>query len=567
MTTRPIAIVTVGSQSDVGRERDQNQDSLMCFMPAASSGLPPRQGWLFAVADGMGGYAAGEVASQIAVETIIQHYAASDAEDLATVLQQGISLANEAVCRRGQELGVEIMGTTVVCAAVRDDQLYIAHVGDSRAYLLRGETLKALTRDHSLVSEQVRQGLLTEAEALESDLRGIVTRALGMKSRVQADIAGPLDLRADDVILLCSDGVCGYVPEDQIRYILQTHRTTPQTAAEFLVEAANAVGGFDNATAVVLWVSRIEHVALESDDDTAPTAPQISRPLHSPAINRSKTETLTLPPATDGASDGASTGGDDLEQTSDRLPALSQRVSTMVAPALARLPAWVRTPLVAGIAIIVALAIIFGMLLALSRSNAAPLASVDTTPTVPASATAPSQTPAAQATNDAEMVEYTLTIAPQAPLITLTHLSAITIRAQAGATTNLTVTFRTNATIIEPTTFDTLIDLSEPGRAVRVELAPQVNFNRQEQVKIEVLAEEDSGLGRAGDARNDWTVGTFGLPPSPGLRMRARLTALIALEPAAPARPGRLPVRLLIRWLGTGAIPGDFKPEVSQTQR
>ncbi|MGQ9904711.1 MAG: PP2C family protein-serine/threonine phosphatase [Anaerolineae bacterium] len=565
MTTRPIAILTVGNQSDIGKERDQNQDSLMCFMPVTAAGVPPQQGWLFVVADGMGGYAAGEVASQIAVETIVQHYAASDAEDLATVLQQGISLANEAVCRRGQELGVEIMGTTVVCAAVRDDQLYIAHVGDSRAYLLRGETLKALTRDHSLVSEQVRQGLLTEAEALESDLRGIVTRALGMKSRVEADIAGPLDLHADDVILLCSDGVCGYVPEDQIRYILQTHRAAPQAAAELLVEAANAAGGFDNATAVVLSVSRIEQVALE-DDDTNATAPHATLPQ--PASNgqtqpasagRSNTETMPI----------AATEGDGLEQTSDRLAVSTEphNASAMIATTLARLPAWARTPLAAGIAIILALGILFGLLLAFSRGNAAPLASVDATPTIPVSATAPSQTPATQAINDAEMVEYTLTIAPQAPLITLTHLSAITIRAQAGATTNLTVTFRTNATIIEPTTFDMLIDLSQPNRAVRVELAPQVNFNRQEQVKIEALAEQDAGADRTADNRNDWTIGTFGLPPSPGLRMRARLTALIALEPAAPARPGRLPVRLFIRWLGTGAIPGDFKPEVSQTQR
>ncbi len=589
-TTRPVAIVTVGSHSDVGRERDQNQDSLMCFMPTSASGLPGRQGWLFAVADGMGGYAAGEIASQIAVETIVQHYAASDAEDLASVLQQGIASANEAVCRRGRELDVEVMGTTVVCAAVRDDQLYVAHVGDSRAYLLRGETLKALTRDHSLVSEQVRQGLLTEAEALESDLRGIVTRALGMKSRVQADIAGPLALNPDDVVLLCSDGVCGYVPEDQIRYILQMHRAAPQTAAEFLVEAANAVGGFDNATAVVLCVSRIEHVALENDNDAAPAAQHVgpphtleSQPSHNPANSRSNTETLTIPPTVGGAAASTSTDSDDLEQTSDRLPALSHKTSAMIAPALARLPARMRSPLVAGIAILVMLAVVIGLALALGRGNASPSPAAGDALTRPATAitlpalVAPSQTPVAQATNDAadkarEIVEYTLTIAPQAPLITLTHLSAITIRAQAGTTATLTVTFRTNATIVEPTTFDTLVDLSEPGRVVRVELAPQVNFDRQEQVKIEALAEADSELDQTADGRSDggvidWTVGTFGLPSNPGLRMRARLTALITLEPAAPLQLGRLPVRLFIRWLGTDAIPGDFKPEVSQTQR
>jgi len=566
MTTRPIAIVTVGSRSDVGRERDQNQDSLMCFMPATASGLPSRQGWLFAVADGMGGYAAGEVASQIAVETIVQHYAASDVEDLAGVLQQGISSANEAVRRRGQELGVEIMGTTVVCAAVRDDQLYIAHVGDSRAYLLRGETLKPLTRDHSLVSEQVRQGLLTEAEALESDLRGIVTRALGMKSRVQADIAGPLTLSPDDVVLLCSDGVCGYVPEDQMRYILQTHRPDPQAAANLLIEAANAAGGFDNATAIVLRVVTIEQAPLDFEEHTAPTAARAAgaqtqgdQSLTGRNESRSNAETIAVPTSAESAPES-------LENTSERLPTLPRKPGWLLPLSWREL-----LPAIILMIVLVSEAVVFA--LSVGRNNSSPTP----TPEAPALANAPTIALPTQTKLPATFTEYTLSIVPQAPLITFTHFSTVTVRAPTGAQgdapVHLTVTFRTNATIIEPNLFETLIDLSGAERIVRVELAPQVNFNRQEQVKIEALAEADSGSDPAPDAATDqsgginaWTVGTFGLPSSPGLRMRSRLTTLVTLAPTTPARSQPLPVRLFIRWQGTGAIPGDFKPEAPQTQ-
>lgn len=547
-TTRPIAIVTVGSQSDVGRERDQNQDSLMCFMPDAEDGLHPRRGWLFAVADGMGGYAAGEVASQIAVETLVQHYAASDAEDLAAVLQEGVSLANAAVCRRGQELGLEIIGTTLVCAAVRDDQLYIAHVGDSRAYLLRGEALEALTRDHSLVSEQLRQGLITEAEARESELRSVVTRALGMGARVQADISGPLTLHPDDVILLCSDGVCGYVPEDQIRYILQTHRATPQAAAELLVEAANAVGGFDNATAVVAHVSRIVHAPLSDDD--APTPDR--QPLRTPNAGRSNTETMNRPPA-----------GEDLEQTSDHLPALDAK------PARQFILGWREAiPIIILAIALLAEVFIFTSGMRRNANEATPTASpspaqTQTAAVAPAlSAAQPTRTSSEGA--PARQVTFSVSIAPQAPLITFTHLSAITEQTRPDAPTTITLTFRTNASLIQPTTFDMLLDAGKPEQVARIELAPQVNFNREEQVKIEALAETDT---QAGSDVNTWSLGTFGLPSKPALRMRSRLTVLLALEPATPVQPGKFPVRLFIRWQGTGAIPGDFKPEVSQAQR
>lgn len=565
-TTRPVAVITAGSQSDVGRERAENQDSLLCFMPEAGNGLQPRRGWLFAVADGMGGHAAGEIASQVAIETLARHYAASDAENLAAVLQQSVAAASEAVYRRSRELGVDMMGTTLVCAAVRDDQVYIAHAGDSRAYLLRGETLQALTQDHSLVGEQVRQGLLTEDEARESDLRGIVTRALGMKPRVLADITGPLTLRADDVILLCSDGVCGYVPEDQMRYLLQTHRAAPQRAAELLVEAANAAGGFDNATAVVVHVNRIAHVALADDEETLPALPAAgpsaspdSAPSDSAAISRSDTETIAAPAATGntGAQPaGAAQDGNDPEQTSDRLPTADSK------PARQSLLGWREViPLVILVVALLAEALLFTS--AMRRNPAEPA-----TTAAPASAGAVADTPAPPATRPAiapaHQITLSISLAPQPPLITFTHLSPITMRAGADTPATITLTFRTNATLIEPATFDVLLDAGEPQRMARIELAPQVNFDREEQVKIEALAEADSGI--AGEM-NTWSLGTYGLPSRPALNLRSRLIALLALETTPPVEPGRLPVRLVIRWLGSGAIPGDFRPGVSQTQR
>ena len=602
MDTRPVAFIVLGSTTDIGRQRDQNQDSLLCFTPVTTSGVQPKQGWLYAVADGMGGYEAGEVASKLAVETLIDHYAGNTVDatdDPAGVLQQGVAVANRAVYQRGRELGLDVMGTTLVCVAVRGDQLYVAHVGDSRAYLLRDNTLKALTRDHSLVGEQVRQGFLTEEEAQDSDLRGIVTRALGMKPQVQADIGGPIPLRAADVVLLCSDGVCGYVLEDQIRYILQTHRAEPQAAADFLVEAANAAGGFDNATAVVLYVSRIEHIAVE-DDRAEPDADQsvevspATDPIQPAArsAGRSNTETITLPPVPPVSPAVSSAGLEATEPTAAVAPPTAPPLEPAPAEGATGTPAPEQTSdrlrvappgalsgllsnpramiaLAALLVVVLVVAVLIAFSLGRNGAGSTPASGIttqynepparETGPTEEAPAGPVSVAAEPAAATEVEPAPYTIALAPQAPLIALTQLSVITTQAQAGVVSAVTLTFRTNATIAEPREFSATVDLSQPNHDVRVELAPQVNFDRQEQVKIEVLAEED-GAG----AVSTWTVGTLGLPSRPGLRMRSRLIMLISLKPAVLAQRSSLPIRLFIRWLGTGAIPGDFKPEVSR---
>ncbi|MCS7059993.1 MAG: protein phosphatase 2C domain-containing protein [Anaerolineae bacterium] len=562
MTTRPVAVVAFGSQTDIGRERDQNQDSLLSYTPLAPSGLPSKQGWLFVVADGMGGHLAGEVASQVAVESIVEHFAASDAEDVAAVLQQSIAVANEAVCRRAHDLGVDIMGTTLVCAVIRDDQLFVAHVGDSRAYLLRDQTLTPLTRDHSLVNEQIRQGLITETEARDSELRGIVTRALGMKGGVQADIAGPIALHTDDVVLLCTDGVCGYVPEIQIRYILQTHRTEPQSAAELLIEAANAVGGFDNATAVVAHVQRIEQAALEEEEtgETVSGQMRLEKPaavdngrVHRPAapapLMPDDSDTADNLPTEPPPSDGSPASDSQTERTNDRLTA---------APSPAQpepLIGWRELiPISVLIVVLLAEAIVFAFGARRTTTDPTPAPAPSITTSVGEAGST-----SVQGSVAVQPLVLSISVEPQPPLTAFTQLEVITTQLASNAPAAITLTFRTNATVIEPTHFETNLDLSRPKSTVRIELAPQVNFNRQEQVKIEALAE----AGPADDGQsNTWTIGAFGLPSQPDLRLRSRLTILMTLTPMQPV-PSRLPMRISIRWLAVGAIPGDFKPAVS----
>ncbi|HOG45902.1 MAG TPA: protein phosphatase 2C domain-containing protein, partial [Anaerolineae bacterium] len=149
------------------------------------------------------------------------------------------------------------MGTTVVCAVVRGAELYLAHVGDSRAYLLRDGTLHLLTQDHTLVNEQVRHGLLTPEEASDHPQRHILSRALGARPEVAVEIGSPIPLRSGDTVMLCSDGVSGYVDDPQIAYALHANRDDPQTAADTLIQLADAAGGHDNATAIVLWIEKV----------------------------------------------------------------------------------------------------------------------------------------------------------------------------------------------------------------------------------------------------------------------------------------------------------------------
>lgn len=214
-----------------------------------------RKGALFIVADGMGGHAAGEVASEIAVDAVTNVYYQDDSDDAATSLLHAIKRANALIHQRAAENMLRSgMGTTCVAAVLRGSTAYIANVGDSRAYIVRGGTVRQISQDHSWVAEQVRAGLLTEEQARTHAQRNVITRCLGTQSDVDIDVF-PEPLEENDALLLCSDGLSGLVSDDEIQRIVE--QAVPQESVYHLIERANENGGPDNITAIVIRVQEV----------------------------------------------------------------------------------------------------------------------------------------------------------------------------------------------------------------------------------------------------------------------------------------------------------------------
>lgn len=251
------ARVSWAARTDIGRVRESNEDKVDVFLPEDPSTLA-RRGRLWAVADGMGGHEAGQIAAEAGLKTLIRAYFADEspagpAEALRAALDRANVLLLQAAARMGQRTG---MGTTVVAAVVRDDVLTVAHVGDSRAYLLRpGEPARALTTDHSWVEEQVRLGVLTRAQAEASPHRNVITRCLGMDGHPGADVATET-LRPGDRVLLATDGVTGLLDEATLAHLAAGPGLSQ--AALDLIDAANDAGGRDNATVLLLRVDAFD---------------------------------------------------------------------------------------------------------------------------------------------------------------------------------------------------------------------------------------------------------------------------------------------------------------------
>ena len=247
-----LGLEVVG-RSEVGRVRPSNEDSF---------GIDLRQG-VFVVCDGMGGHAAGEVASKIAVDTVLSYFRdheplAADASLVdaplgAQMLSDAVNKANESILAYVDgHATASGMGTTLVAARFYDAKFTIAHVGDSRIYLLREGSLLQLTEDHSLVMEQVRRGVLTLDEAKKSSAQHIITRALGTEDNIPPDLA-EFPAQEGDILLLTTDGVLRHLEDDQIHDILAN--TQPlQDACDKLIESALDAGGEDNATCVLIRV-------------------------------------------------------------------------------------------------------------------------------------------------------------------------------------------------------------------------------------------------------------------------------------------------------------------------
>ncbi|MFZ0661972.1 MAG: Stp1/IreP family PP2C-type Ser/Thr phosphatase [Acidobacteriaceae bacterium] len=228
--------------TDVGKVRDHNEDAYGHCLEAG----------VFVVCDGMGGAAAGEVASRLAVDTLIERLCAvSSPEDRRRALQESVAAANRLVfAQAAKDPALKGMGTTLVAVAVQDHSALIAHVGDSRCYLFRDGQLTRQTNDHSLVDEQVRLGHMTPEDAERSPLKNVITRAVGTQPSVEAEI-NELPLQPGDVLLLCCDGLIREVPDPRIEAILLTSATLQQKCQQ-LIDAANEAGSHDNVTVALV---------------------------------------------------------------------------------------------------------------------------------------------------------------------------------------------------------------------------------------------------------------------------------------------------------------------------
>jgi serine/threonine protein phosphatase PrpC len=241
----------VAQLTDVGRKRPHNEDNMAYVIPKDPQ-VMAKKGALFIVADGMGGHAAGEVASEIAVDTVSKSYYQTDNEDITASLLYAIKRANSSIHQRAAENMLRSgMGTTCVAAVLRGSTAYIANVGDSRAYLVRKGAVKQISQDHSWVEEQVRAGLLTRDQARSHAQRNVITRSLGTQPDVEIDVFSE-PLEEGDSLILCTDGLSGLIGDDELRAIVDQY--VPQESVYHLVERANENGGSDNITAIVMRV-------------------------------------------------------------------------------------------------------------------------------------------------------------------------------------------------------------------------------------------------------------------------------------------------------------------------
>lgn len=239
----------------VGKQRQHNEDAFLVADEAK----------LYLVADGMGGHAAGEIASRIAVDSISEFILHTREDDgtwphaydeqftrSTNRLMAAVRLANTRVLEAmRKDARLRGMGTTVVACLADDDTMSVAHVGDSRAYLVRDGRLSRLTNDHSWVFEQVQAGMLTEEEAEKHPLRNVITRALGGALQVSPD-ASEVASKPGDVYLLCSDGLTGMLPEEEILRVVNENRDDLDRACQELIDRANERGGLDNVTAILV---------------------------------------------------------------------------------------------------------------------------------------------------------------------------------------------------------------------------------------------------------------------------------------------------------------------------
>jgi serine/threonine protein phosphatase PrpC len=239
---------SAAAATDRGRKRPSNEDA---FAYSVEHGV-------YLVCDGMGGAAAGEIASSLAVDETLKHLSRRigsgvETEDLALLAEEAIGIANDAIYKSAERnYKLSGMGTTLVGLIVDERRVLVFNVGDSRCYLLRNSRIQQLTMDHSLVEEQVRLGRMTRSEALRSPLKNVITRALGTQTRVTPDVF-EREAEPGDLFLLCSDGLTRELSDAQIESLLGSDLTLAVQCTK-LVEAAKNAGGHDNITCLLVRV-------------------------------------------------------------------------------------------------------------------------------------------------------------------------------------------------------------------------------------------------------------------------------------------------------------------------
>ena len=248
--------------SDAGRVRDHNEDYLGHFVPGTPA-LVRSHGWLFAAADGVGGHDKGEVASRTAIEKLLEGFRNAPGEEPhSSLLPRLVKAANAEVFEAGMHAASAgaNMATTIVACGLRFDRATVAHVGDSRCYLVRRGQATALTRDHTVAGEQARLGLLSAQEASESQGRHVLSRSLGAEMFVNVDTSEH-QVVVGDVLLLCSDGLHGAVTPEEIAVVV-AHSNELNAAAHKLVALANQTDGSDNISVTLIRIRSVERVGM-----------------------------------------------------------------------------------------------------------------------------------------------------------------------------------------------------------------------------------------------------------------------------------------------------------------
>ena len=255
MLAKLMLVLDHASLSDRGRVRQNNEDACGVFVPEGAGELADR-GAVFVVADGMGGHRGGEIASRIAVRTVVAFYTANSDENRSDALARAFREANKTIIEESvADSTLFGMGTTCTALAIHRGLAYVAHVGDSRAYQVRDGNIVQVTHDHSIVGEMVRSGILTDEDARNHPKRNVITKSLGAQDEIATDLPEALPLVPGDSFVLCSDGLTAYATDADIAAAVTSG--SPAEACKKLVKLANDSGGRDNVTVLIVTVKSV----------------------------------------------------------------------------------------------------------------------------------------------------------------------------------------------------------------------------------------------------------------------------------------------------------------------